>query len=334
MRGFVRFGRVGLSVLAITTIAASHPFAAGAAEKLHPTYQDAKKKLPEDWYLVYRTVDRIARANDLDETPWRIDVVKEYQINAYAGELNLIAVYAGILDQVTDSASAVACIVGHEMAHHVKRHTAVGEAEKAELIQKMRAEATAEVEQEKANARSAREKSNVGSAVARAAGSAVPYVGSLVGGASGDVIDKQSEERDKASEERIEQIVSEKKARLEAETAEKSRAQEFEADALGYRYAATAGFDPEGCIRVMEVLSQTPGGELDAEHPAAPKRIERLRELMAQEPADALKAQGAAALAKAPEPLTFDLARDQRSLRINPAAGGSAVDDFEKRFDR
>jgi predicted Zn-dependent protease len=310
------------------------PARADEKEKLHPTYQQAKKNLPEDWYVLYRIIDRIARANALDKTPWRLNVSQEYQINAYAGELNLIMVYSGILDQLTDSSSAVACVIGHEMAHHMKRHTAVGEAEKAELIEKMRAEATAEVNAEKADARSDKEKSTMGSVVAGAAGSAVPFVGGLLGGGASKVIEEKSEERQKSSEERIEQIVAEKKVKLEEELNEKDRRQEFEADDLGYRYSVTAGFDPEGCIRVMEMLSQTPGGELDTAHPAAPKRIEKLRELMTQFPADTLKAGGSDVLAKNATPLTFDLARDQKSLRINPAAGGSAADDLESRFDK
>jgi len=329
IRAGARAALVGVAAGALVAVPPAH-----AAEKLHPTYQLAKQNLPADWYVAYRVVDRIARANGLDSTPWRVDVVKEYQINAFAGENNLIAVYAGILDQVTDSSSAVACIVGHEMGHHVKRHTAVGEAEKAELVEKLRAEATREVDQEKVAAKSEREKSTMGSIVARAAGSQVPFAGSIVGSSAGEAIEKRSEARDKESQDRIEQIVAEKKAKLEKELAEKGRQQEFEADALGYRYAAAAGFDPEGCIRVMEVLSQTPGGELDTEHPAAPKRMEKLRELMAQEPAADLKAKGDAALAKDATPLTFDLARDGKSLRINPAAGGSAAEDLEKRFDR
>lgn len=329
-----RTRRTSLLVLLALAALAPRPASAVEKEKLHPTYQQAKENLPEDWYVVYRITDRIARANALDRTPWRVNVVPEYQINAFAGELNLIAVYSGILDQLVDSSSAVACIVGHEMAHHVKRHTAVGEAEKAELIEKMRAEATTEVAQEKDSARRDKTASNVGSTVGKAAGYALGGIGSLVGGASSDMIEKRSEERQKTSEERIEQIVNEKKAKLEAELAEKSRRQEFEADELGYRFMATAGFDPEGCIRVMEVLGQTPGGELDTDHPAVPKRIEKLRELMAQSPPDGLKAGGDAALAKAATPLTFDLSRDEKALRINPAAGGSAADDLESRFDR
>jgi len=128
--------------------------------------------------------------------------------------------------------------------------------------------------------------------------------------------------------------VAEKKVNLEAELNEKDRRQEFEADELGYRYAVTGGFDAEGCIRVMEVLGQTPGGELDTDHPAVPKRIEKLRSLMAESPPESLKTAGADTLAKNATPLTFDLSRDQKSLRINPASGISTAQDLETRFDR
>lgn len=34
-------------------------------------YEQAKQELPHDLYALYRIVDRIARANGLDEKPWR-----------------------------------------------------------------------------------------------------------------------------------------------------------------------------------------------------------------------------------------------------------------------
>lgn len=49
--------------------------------------------------MLYRVIDRLSRANDLDQRPWRIVLVPQYQINAFADEANLIAVYTGIIDQ-------------------------------------------------------------------------------------------------------------------------------------------------------------------------------------------------------------------------------------------
>ena len=91
-----------------------------SADTEQPTniYQKAKEELPDDLYALYRIVERIARVNELDEKPWRILIVPEYNINAFATEVNLIAFYNGILDQLAGDASAIACIVAHEMGHH------------------------------------------------------------------------------------------------------------------------------------------------------------------------------------------------------------------------
>ena len=63
------------------------------------SYQQAKKDLPNNMYVLYRVIDRLSRANELDQRPWRIVLVPQYQINAFADEANLIAVYTGIIDQ-------------------------------------------------------------------------------------------------------------------------------------------------------------------------------------------------------------------------------------------
>lgn len=57
------------------------------------------------------------------------------------------------------------------------------------------------------------------------------------------------------------------------------RQHEFEADREGYVYVSRAGFDPRGCLRVMDVLGRTPGAEFDSSHPAIPRRIEKLNAL-------------------------------------------------------
>ena len=113
------------------------------------TFESAKKELPKDLYVFYRIVDRIARANAYDQRPWRIVVVPKYDINAFATDVNLIAMYDGIIDQLNGDSSALACIVAHEMGHHKKRHIAVSQAKKAELIAKIQQEAEIEVLGEK-----------------------------------------------------------------------------------------------------------------------------------------------------------------------------------------
>ncbi len=95
---------------------------------------------------------------------------------------------------------------------------------------------------------------------------------------------------------------------------------------------AKAGFELEGCLRVMNVLGRTPGAEFDTSHPAIPKRIEQLKELMAKYPATQLAEEGRSKIS-ASQPLTYDLSKDGRSLRINSRRGGSAADNLEQLFD-
>lgn len=65
-----------------------------------------------------------------------------------------------------------------------------------------------------------------------------------------------------------------------------SQAQEFEADELGVRYLAEAGYDPEGMIRLLESLMELqerdPGTveQFFATHPSTEERISRVRELI------------------------------------------------------
>ncbi|MDY6781709.1 MAG: M48 family metalloprotease [Cyanobacteriota bacterium] len=84
------------------------------------TYDTAKTELPENFYVLYRIVDRLARANDLDDYPWRVTITDNDNISAYATEANVIVIASGLLDRMAGDASSLACVVGHEMAHHLK----------------------------------------------------------------------------------------------------------------------------------------------------------------------------------------------------------------------
>ncbi|MBW4549546.1 MAG: M48 family metallopeptidase [Aphanocapsa sp. GSE-SYN-MK-11-07L] len=294
-------------------------------------YQKAKKELPKDWYVVYRVIDRIARANGLDNSPWRAIVIPEYNINAFATDVNLIAIYSGIIDQLAGDSSAIACVVGHEMAHHTKRHIAVGKAEKAALIAQIEKEAEAEVVAEKKDAESDANQNSFGGAVLGTLGNVLGGWGNTVSNVGQSSLSNASKQRKAEAQKRIQEIVTLKKAELEQRLAESDRRQEFEADEMGYQYIARAGFEPEGCLRLMEVFARTPSAEFDTTHPAVPKRIERLKELMAKYPPLTLAQEGKLKIS-ASQPLTYDLSQDGNSLRINSRRGGSAADDIDRRF--
>ena len=58
------------------------------------------------------------------------------------------------------------------------------------------------------------------------------------------------------------------------------RDDELEADALGLRLMAEAGYDPRAMIRVMQILEKASGGsrqpEFQSSHPSPPHRIEEI----------------------------------------------------------
>ncbi|MFN6513721.1 MAG: M48 family metallopeptidase [Nostoc sp. CreGUA01] len=290
-------------------------------------YQQAKKELPEDFYTLYRVIDRIARANELDNRPWRVVAVPEYNVNAFATDVNLVAIYDGILDQLAGDSSALACVVAHEMGHHTKRHIAVGAAQRTDLIAKIQEEATKEVLGEKEAANQEATAATVGGVVVN------NVVGGRVGGLLGSVLGNQGVKRQADSQKRINEIVEKKKKELEERLAAQERQQEFEADEIGYIASVKAGFEPEGCLRVMEVLAQTPGSEFDTTHPAVPKRIEAIKALIIKYPPATLAKEGEARISKT-KPLTYNISKDKTSLRINSVRGGSQADDIERRFGK
>lgn len=65
------------------------------------------------------------------------------------------------------------------------------------------------------------------------------------------------------------------------------RDEELEADRLGVRYMARAGYDPKGQLEVMQILKEASGGSSQPEflstHPAPDRRIKQMKQLLADE---------------------------------------------------
>ena len=257
--------------------------------------------------------------------------LSEYSINAFATEANLIALYNGILDQLAGDASAIACVIGHEMAHHTERHIALSPAEEQKIRQQIQQEAETEVRAEAKDAQADATTTAVGGSVLRTGGGLLGGLGSVIGNTGGSVLENESHNRMNQADQRIEQIVTLKEQELNESIAKNSRKHEFEADEFGYLYMAKAGFEPEGCLRVMEVLGRTPGAELDTTHPAIPKRIDQIKQLIQENPPQTLAEEGKKKIATS-QPLTYDKSKDGKSLRINSSRGGSSSDDLERLF--
>ncbi|MEO1431109.1 MAG: M48 family metalloprotease [Cyanobacteria bacterium J06633_8] len=316
---------LSISSLCLILFSATLPVQAKPSPASMKTFERAKKELPKDWYAFYRIVDRIARANGYDQRPWRITLIPKYDINAFATDVNLIAMYDGIIDQLSGDSSALACVVAHEMGHHKKRHIAISQAKRAQLIAQIRQEAEKEVLGEKRAA-------NTESTVTGVAGTVVQgSVGGPVGNVLGGFLGNQSQRRARKAQKRINAIVKKKNQELDERIAAQSRQHEFEADEIGYLASVRAGFEPKGCLRAMEVIARTPGAEFDTTHPAVPKRIEALKALIKKYPPQTLKREGEARMAKS-QALTYTW--DGKFLRINSIRGGSAADDIENMFDK
>jgi predicted Zn-dependent protease len=255
-------------------------------------YIRAKKELPQEYYTLYRIVDKIARANKLDQLPWRIRTSPVYDINAFASESNLLSIFAGLMDQVAGDHAALACIVGHEMAHHAKRHIPKKVAYQAVttgLANKELEQAQKEGESQK------RSDDAIKNILNRFIGINIIMPG---------------------RGETPEQIRVRKEKELVAKNQEYIRQQEFEADELGYQFMAKAGFHANGCLRMLEVLARSEYSEFDSTHPAVPKRIERMNALISQFPPALLEQEGRVML-RSSRPLTYGISADRKSLRVD-----------------
>jgi predicted Zn-dependent protease len=306
------------------------------------TYDRAKQELSEDLYVVYRLVERIARANKLDESNWRVIISPEYELNAFATDVNLIAVYNGLLDRVSGDSSALACVISHEMAHHAKRHVALSPAQQAQKKLQFRQEAEAQVKQEIEDAQSDIEAQQIGSDAVSIFGGAV---GNIIGGDAGIIIGSSSDftsrylkasaqEREQIAKERVEEIAKAKETELNLALQEESRTLEFEADEEGYKLMVKAGFEPEGCLRMMDILGRTEGAEIDSTHPAVPKRLEKIKEFMSKYPTQSLVNEGKNNMNLSSQPLSYEKSKDGISLRINSKFGGSTANDIDRVLDK
>jgi len=316
---------ISLSALLLTagSLTEAKPVPRSSARQAVPVYQQAAKDLPKNMYVLYRVVDRLARANGVDQHPWRVAIMPKYDINAFATEGNLIAVYTGILDQLAGDSSAIACIVGHEMGHHVKRHLVIGPEQEAAMLEQARQEAQeASQEAQQATAEATAE---------HVTGGLLGMFGGNFGNIGGSILGNVGNNRIASAKKRVEEIVANKKKELEQRIAAANRIQEYEADAAGYLYATRAGFEPQGCVRAMNVLAQLPGTERDTDHPAISKRIEIFKTLMTKYPPQSLAAEGKAKIT-ASKPLTYDPSEDGVSLRVNARNGGSSQADIERLF--
>ncbi|MDZ7961441.1 MAG: M48 family metallopeptidase [Aulosira sp. DedQUE10] len=240
------------------------------------------KKTNLQW--VYSVAERVIRANGLDDHPWRLQITDEYNINAYAGELNKIVIYKGLLDQIHGDDAALAFIISHELAHHTQRHSAQQEEAEASLKERLLKEAEAEynnwIAQERIKSKTP------------------------ISPATKDVIKQR--------------IIIQKKQGFDRTMQALSRQHEFQADEIGYTYMIKAGYDINGGLRVLNLFLRLPSDYTEiSSHPPTQQRINTLKQVMNKYFLFLLWIDGNERLKNNPQPLKLDLSEDGVSLRIN-----------------
>ncbi len=285
-------------------------------------YQNAKTQLPPDFYALYRIVDRLARANEYDTRPWQVVRTAKYDTQFFAKNANLIPIYNGALEQLGGDASALACMISHEMAHHKQRHQVISNVEKTEFIAQIREEAIAQVLNRK---RKTSPVAAVGDFVVRR------VIGGTIGTVVNGVLSNRNDRRFRKQQRRINKIVEKKTAELEKNIEKQSREDEFEADKIAYLASVKAGFEKQGCLRAMAVLNGTAGVKFNQNHPTIKERVVAIKTVMTKYPVESLIEEGKENLFQT-QPLTYNLSANQTSLRVNSRHGASVGDDIDRMF--
>lgn len=97
-------------------------------------YKKFKKDVKEDYYNLYLILDRVLRANNLQNQNWRLALVNNLEeINAYSGSANLIQINTSLYDSLYPDESALAFIISHELAHLILKHNQISYENRTEI---------------------------------------------------------------------------------------------------------------------------------------------------------------------------------------------------------
>lgn len=279
-----------------------------AAEVLAKQYQIAKKDLGPEYYFLYRVVEKLSRANNLTDNSWNVRLTDVYAMNTFADGANLIAIPKSELQKLTGDVDAMACMVAREMAHHIRKHRAIGPLEQQALKTAIQEEATKKAQ------RNQQSKTGWGAILG------------IVGGVTGIQMDGLSTAIASNTDNATAKMIKDMEAELAQRIAETSARIDKQADEDAFVYLTRAGRDPKGCIRYLDVISRVPGSEADPNNPQIPGRIQAYRDFVNKESPAKFKKEGQANLARNSTPLSFQLATDKSYLIINNRRGPASVE--------
>lgn len=274
-----------------------------AKEVLSPHYQSAKKNLGDDYYFLYRVVEKLSRANNLTDNSWNVRLTEAYAFNSFADGANLIAIPKAELQKLAGDVDAMACMVAREMSHHVRKHKAIGPLEQQALKNAIQQEA-----QQKAQ-RNQRSKAGWGALLG------------IVGGVTGVPLDGVNSAIGSNTDNATTKMIQDMEAELARRIAETSARIDKQADEDAFLYLTRAARDPKGCIRYLDIISRVPGSEPDPNNPQIPGRTQAYRELVNKESPVKIKQEGKSNLARNSTPLSYQLSQDKSYLIINNRRG-------------
>ena len=97
-------------------------------------YKKFKKDVKEDYHNLYLILDRVLRANNLQNQNWRLALVNNLEeINASSGSANLIQNNTSLYDSLYPDESALAFIISHELAHLILKHNQISYENRTEI---------------------------------------------------------------------------------------------------------------------------------------------------------------------------------------------------------
>jgi len=189
---------------------------------------------------------KMAKASERPNLPWEFHVVDDAAVNAFALPGGFIYVTRGILPYL-DSEAELAGVLGHEIAHVVKKHqlTAIQSGMKADFWKSVGTSVVAD-----------RVKIGGGAVGSTVGNMAKPYILDAAGNLIKDGFFLRPLDR----------------------------GLESEADQLGIILAARSGYDPYGLVGALQMLAQAKGdgdaASIFSTHPAPADRIAEIEKAM------------------------------------------------------
>ncbi len=205
-----------------------------------------------DNFEIYKILERILRANKLQYQNWRIAFYMDHEdINANAGAYNLIQISSALYDSLYPDDDAIAFVISHELAHLILNHV--------KATNEIRYKINQLEEKIKINKYEIRRTQNI-SDIQSAFGDDIGSIGNLLANVSGNIA--------------VDMLTKNLKREYGL-----LRQMEYAADSQALVLMTKAGYNPQSCLEVMNVLSGL--GGLDKElltdtHPSDKSRTDNL----------------------------------------------------------